>query len=610
MLNQYREIWFVDFEFIANGGNRPSVVCLSASELRSGQQISLWRDELGTEPPFDISASSLFVAYFASAELGCFRSLGWKQPARILDLFCEFKNEVNGLYPKPKSGLLGALSYYGLDSIAAAEKESLRDLIMNGGSWTLEERAAIQEYRKSDTDSLRQLLPRMLPKIDLPRALFRGRYMSAVSAMEFTGIPIDVELLSLLRDRWEELKEALISEVDREYGVYEGTAFKQDRFERWVADHHPNWPRHDSGKLKLDDDTFSDMSKVCPAVVNLDNLRNSLAELRLNKLEVGDDGFNRTLLSPFQSLTGRNQPGSTRFIFGPAKWLRSLIKPKEGYGVAYLNFGQQEFAIAAALSGDQRMMDAYRSGDPYLAFAKQVKAIPPGGTKATHPVERGLFKQCVLAVQYGMAEGSLAAKIGVSKFEAKKLLQLHRQVYTTFWKWSDNQLDLTIISGQQQTAFGWTHKTSYRADLPPAGFNSRTLVNFPMQANGAEMMRIAACLATEAGIEVCAPVHDAFMIQAPLDRLEADVARMQAFMIEASAIVLAGFEVRAECEDRPGSRKSAVVRYPNRYNDEAGIEFFDKVRGLLGRATSLKCPTNEPGSIVARLPALDAQVLV
>lgn len=58
--------------------------------------------------------------------------------------------------------------------------------------------------------------------------------------------------------------------------------------------------------------------------------------------------------------------------------------------------------------------------------------------------------------QYGMAAGSLAEKIGVSKFEANKLLQLHRQVYSTFWKWSDNQLDLSIINNNQQTVFGWS----------------------------------------------------------------------------------------------------------------------------------------------------------
>jgi hypothetical protein len=74
-----------------------------------------------------------------------------------------------------------------------------------------------------------------------------------------------------------------------------------------------------------------------------------------------------------------------------------------------------------------------------------------------------------------------------------------------------------------------------------------------MQANGAEMLRLACCLGTERGIEVCAPVHDAVLICAPLDRLEADVARTQEAMREASRIVLDGFELGTDAR---------IVRYP------------------------------------------------
>ena len=49
--------------------------------------------------------------------------------------------------------------------------------------------------------------------------------------------------------------------------------------------------------------------------------------------------------------------------------------------MAYVDWSQQEFGIAASLSGDAAMMDAYRSGDPYLAFGKQAGRIPPDGTK-------------------------------------------------------------------------------------------------------------------------------------------------------------------------------------------------------------------------------------
>src|SRR5262245_65693609 len=96
-----------------------------------------------------------------------------------------------------------------------------------------------------------------------------------------------------------------------------------------------------------------------------------------------------------------------------------------------------------------------------------------------------------------------------------------------------------MLVGVISTVFGWPVRVGLQS-------NPRSLRNFPMQANGAEMLRIACCLATERGIEVCAPVHDAVLICAPLERIEADVASMRAAMAEASRVVLAGFELATE----------------------------------------------------------------
>jgi hypothetical protein len=93
-----------------------------------------------------------------------------------------------------------------------------------------------------------------------------------------------------------------------------------------------------------------------------------------------------------------------------------------------------------------------------------------------------------------------------------------------------------------------------------------------MQANGAEMLRLACCLAIERGVEVCAPVHDAVLICAPLERLDANVERMEAAMREASRIVLAGFELGTDAK---------IVRYPDRYMDERGAAMWDRVMKLI-----------------------------
>ena len=67
-------------------------------------------------------------------------------------------------------------------------------------------------------------------------------------------------------------------------------------------------------------------------------------------LAIGKEARNRCLLSAFRARTGRNQPSNSQFIFGQPTWLRCLIKPPKGIGLAYIDWSQQEFGIAAALS--------------------------------------------------------------------------------------------------------------------------------------------------------------------------------------------------------------------------------------------------------------------
>ena len=126
-----------------------------------------------------------------------------------------------------------------------------------------------------------------------------------------------------------------------------------------------------------------------------------------------------------------------------------------------------------------------------------------------------------------------------------------------------------VLTGSLHTVFGWQIRLSGPA-------NARSLRNFPMQANGAEMLRLACCLATERGVEVCAPVHDAVLMAAPLDRLEAEVARMQDVMREASEIVLAGFALNAD---------ASLIRYPERYSDPRGTVIWQRVMRLLDQQT-------------------------
>lgn len=722
VFDSFREIWSVDFEFRCPPGERPSPICMVAREYRSGRTVKLWEDDLASQPgpPWANGTDVLLVAYYASAELGCYLALGWQVPARVLDLFVEFRNLANGKTTLCGGGLLGALASFGIDGIEAVEKKSMQDLAQRGGPYTEAERTALLMYCESDVIALEKLMSSMMPLIDLPRALLRGRYMAAAARMEWTGVPVDRDMLGRLIGNWETIKNQLVKAINADYAVYVptgqrkidpttklGTAiletakaynvdphklllvvddvweaerspvkeikpaieearrvsgltikainrwedagkdsaswpqldttarelagalpalgigpgfrqeadyddndypgrlwellrepigaskpkhhpdilseaadlllshpdwehtgpmtFSADRFAAWLIRTNIPWPRLESGALDLSDDTFRQMARRYPAVAPLRELRHTLSQLRLNDLAVGADGRNRCLLSAFRAKTGRNQPSNSMFIFGPSCWLRALIRPEPGRALAYVDWEQQEFGIAAALSGDSKMLEAYASGDPYLTFAVQAGAVPRGATKHTHKEERDRFKICALAVQYGMGEKSLAQSIGRPDAEARELLRLHRQTYPAFWRWSQAAVDHAMLHGWLQTVFGW--RIHVGADANP-----RSLANFPMQANGAEMLRLACCLATERGIAVCAPIHDAVLVEGPEDEIEVVVAETQLAMREASEIVLSGFPLRTDAK---------IVRPGERYLDPRGVKMWETVQALL-----------------------------
>jgi hypothetical protein len=186
-----------------------------------------------------------------------------------------------------------------------------------------------------------------------------------------------------------------------------------------------------------------------------------------------------------------------------------------------------------------------------------------------------------------MGAESLAARIGCDPGLARELLALHRAAYPMFWRWSDAAVDYAYQHNLLHTVYGWP------LHLGPEA-NPRSIRNFPMQANGAEMLRLACCLATERGIRVCAPVHDAVLIEAPADAIDAAVATMQAAMADASRFVLGGaLTLRSE---------ASVVDAPGRVLEERGRRLWELVQTVLGELVAGRAGAPAPGEMSTGAP--------
>ena len=551
-------------------GNMLRPVCICALDIKSGERWTQFRGEFTSAAPFPSDENALFVAYSASAEMGTFLALGWDVPRRILDLYPEFCDLKNGRDGAVGRGLIDALLFFGLESIGAGYKKNMVDRILAGPPYSAVERKDISEYCMGDVNALARLLPVMLPHIEWKGALLRGRYGPAVATIERNGIPIDVVNNNRMVKYRKPIQGELIRKIDEAYGVYDGIVFKEDKFEDLVDRLDLPWPRLPSGKLRKDDDTFRNMARVFPVISPLRELRHSIGKMRRADLAIGNDGRARTSLRPFASKTSRNQPSSTTNIFGSSVWRRGLIKPASGYALLYCDYSAEEFGVAAAVSGDVAMMRDYAEGDPYVNFGIAVGMLPARSTKVsaaiTHPGVRDQLKVACLAILYGMGPQLLGPRMNRSKAVARALIELHRRRYHAFWDFAQRATDHLMRGGSLETTFGW--------HLHPSKFpNPRSIVNFPIQGNAAEILRIACMLATEAGIEVCMPVHDALLVNTPIATLEQTLADVKAIMAHASKAVLGGFEIRVGVE---------IFKYPDRYMDESrGRQMWDTVLGLL-----------------------------
>jgi DNA polymerase-1 len=575
----FSRVVLVDTEFTQPDGEHPRPICLVGVELPGGRVVRCGPGELAA-PPFPAGPDTAWVSYYAVAEASFFLALGWTLPARVIDLYAEFRRLTNGRTLPAGDSLFGALAYFGLSAVGATEKVEMRQLAARGGPFTNDEVGALVAYCERDVRALRRLFEVMAGGIDWERALLRGRYAGAVARMERTGVPIDRTTWHSLREHWGGVRERLAAEAKAAYAVpdgsgrdaplFDGTTFKLDRFERYLAAHGLAWPRTPTGRPAVDDDTFKQMTRAYPRLQLLRATRQALGQMSLNSLAVGRDGRNRCMLSPYRSRTGRNQPSSTRFAFGLPAWLRGLIRPGPETALAYVDWSGQEYGIAAALSDDPVMVTDYSSGDPYLAFAKRIGVVPFTATKHSHPSQREAFKVALgLGAMYGAGAETVAISTGRSVAEAVEWLRRHREMYPRFWRWRDAVVTHGMLHRHVDTVFGW------RLHVGPDA-NPRALANMPMQGNGAEMMRLAACTATEAGLKVCCPVHDAFLVEGETGHIEEVTTAMREHMAAASRVVLGGFELRTGVE---------VVRYPDRFVEARGQAMWERVMRLLAEIT-------------------------
>jgi DNA polymerase I len=603
-VSYFKQIVACDFEYEAPGGARPYPIAMAAEELLGGRRRwQLFEGGFGPLPPFDIGPETLFVSYNAAAELGCFLALGWPMAARGIDCLVEYRALINETRPKlpngqtapaPPAGFEHALAAYELSHGSAAIKGEIAADIGNArwrGKWSP---AAIIKYVTDDTHHLAELFEAMLcgrtqrfvdgavrrrlKPMDTLRAQYRYRYSGPATArMQWAALPVDVANWSTIGRQRKGLTEAVIRKYDPTLkldaagniisGLYWDDAAKgrwtwgkhgNNQFARFLIEHDIPWPRLPSGALEMkDENAFKHHPN--PQIQMIHRLRGTMSVLQATNIAIGPDHRHRCSMLTFKTGTSRNAPLGS--IFGGAVWVRSALMAPPDHSLIAIDWANQEIAIVAILSGDPELIRAYATGDIYHAFGLAAgvvketdrfvwRANPEGAA------QRQMLKSAVLAINYGMAAPALAFKLGIPLHEAVSLLRTHHQTYRRFWQWLNQYIDTALIRGEMRSVMGWPQRI--------VAVNRRAIANFPAQSNGAELMRLAACVATEEGIEVCMPVHDQFIALAHSTEAQAVVDRLARIMVEAGTTLFGNtLTFRSDYK---------IIPHGERYKDNRDLE--------------------------------------
>lgn len=474
---------------------------------------------------------------------------------------------------KPPTNLASCL-YHFLDvEIDTDEKEAMKDLIISQDNDGIEaNKKRIMKYCSSDTQYLpmlwhkiqtlyKQHVPKKYQDTLLEEAISRGEYSVRTAMMVRHGLPINTEWAKNLAENVPMALTECIQDINSQFP--ENTPFKFDKkkstyvmntkvLREYIKSmNFQNWPLTDGGvkgkkefslALEAWEEFFNyrhdfPRGNLGAQIVRYLKLKQSLNSFNIKDEKksffstVGSDGHSRPYFNTFGAQSSRSQPKSTGFLFLKGAWTRSLAQPPKGYVIGAIDYSSQEFLIGGVQANDLKMIEAYASGDVYLAYGKEIGVIPKDGTKKTHGQQRDAQKPVILGWQYWSTGYSLSYELTNqtgrkwTPEEAQPLLDKLDSVYHRFAAYRKKTVDEYAAYKYLRLPDGW----GMFGDNP----SFRSAANFKTQGMGAAIMRKAVAFAQDRGLVILQTLHDALYIMSPVEKIQEDMDTLKQCMWEA-----------------------------------------------------------------------------
>lgn len=389
-------------------------------------------------------------------------------------------------------------------------------------------------------------MDRLMREIEMPLTL-------VLFSMEEEGIRVNPEALKdygeALSGKITELEQEIYSEAGCEFNINSPKQLGEILFEKMGL---PGGKKTKTG-YSTAADVLEKLSGEYPVVKHILEYRGltKLKSTYADGLAAYIEDENRIHSTFNQTITATGRISSTepnlqnipiRMELG--RQIRKVFIPKDGYCFMDADYSQIELRVLASMSGDERLIEAYRShADIHRTTASQVFHIP---FEKVTDLQRRNAKAVNFGIVYGISSFGLSEDLSISRKEAAAYIEQYFETYPQVKQFIDSLVKDAKKNGYAVTLYGRRRPVPelFSSNFMQRSFGERVAMNSPIQGTAADIIKIAMIRVFERlkkeGLKskLILQVHDELLIETALEEEEQVRMILEEEMVHASSLAV------------------------------------------------------------------------
>ncbi|WP_276502464.1 DNA polymerase I [Terrimonas pollutisoli] len=368
----------------------------------------------------------------------------------------------------------------------------------------------IKDYAAEDADitlQLKNIFTPLLKEKEVEKVFneVEGPLVKVLTDMEYEGVKIDTDFLNEYSKQLEKEAKTAEENVYKQAGVRFNLASPKQLgevlFDKLKLD--PSAKKTKTGQYQTGEDVLLKLAAKGNPIVDdilafreLTKLKSTYVDslpLLINK----KTGRVHTTYGQAVAVTGRLASNNPNLQNIPVrtdrgKEIRKAFIPRDGDHILLsADYSQIELRIVAGISGDVNMCAAFRNGtDIHTATAAKVYSVAEADVTKEM---RYKAKSVNFGIIYGQGAFGLADNLGISRTEAKEIIDNYKKQFPGIQKYMDDTINFAREHGYVQTLMGrkrWLRDIN-SSNFTVRGFAERNAINSPIQGTAADMIKLA-----------------------------------------------------------------------------------------------------------------------